>query len=77
MLPSNLWYKAYLGNKIVDHSGIVGDSPIGAASTTLGKDNSKTTLETFKFWHLVRLILDVWRQRYYTTHRRDLDSIQV
>ena len=27
----------------------------------LGKDNCKTRRETFKFWDLVRLILEVWR----------------
>ena len=27
----------------------------------LGKNNCKTTRETFKFWNLVRLILEVWR----------------
>ena len=65
-LPSNL--------KIVDHSDVVGASPVGAAPTTssfsinngfdrLGKDNCKTTRETFKFWDLVGIILESWRYK--------------
>ena len=30
----NLWYKGHLSNKIVDHSDVVGASPVGAAPTT-------------------------------------------
>ena len=58
-------------NKIVDHSDVVGAAPVGAAPTTssyltpgfngLGKDNCKTTQETFKFWDLERLIKEVLR----------------
>ena len=62
-----------VGNKIVDHSVVVGASPVGAAPITssfstwtpdfnaLGKDNCKMRRETFKFWNLVRLVLEVWR----------------
>ena len=59
-----------VGNKIVDHSDVVGASPVGAAPTTSSFSTSrtpgfnglgKTRRETFKFWDLVRLILEVWR----------------
>ena len=59
-----------VGNKCVDHSDVVGASPVGAAPTTssfslgfngLGKDNCKTRRETFLFWDWVRLILENWR----------------
>ena len=43
------------GNKIVDHSDVVGASPVGAAPTTssfsfkgFGKDSRKTVREYFK-----------------------------
>ena len=69
-----------VGNKLVDHSNVVGASHIGAAPNyiilhlTLGfnglgkdncfnglrKDNCRTRRETFKFWDLVWLILEVW-----------------
>ena len=69
------WYEIYrqisnirrtlVGNKIIDHSDVVGASPVGAAATTssfstcsfngLGKHNCKTRQETFKFWDLVTL----------------------
>ena len=64
--------RASVGNKIVDHSDVVGASPVGAAPTTssfpfltlgfngLDKDNCKTRRETFTFWDLVWLILEVW-----------------
>ena len=59
-----------LGNKIVDHSDIVGASPVGAAPTTSlfsswrlssvdWADNCKTRRETYKFRALVRLILEI------------------
>ena len=60
-----------VGNKIVNHSDVVGASPVSAAPTTifilditsgftgLGKDNCKTRRETFKFGDLVPLILDI------------------
>ena len=62
-----------VGNKLADHSDVVGASPVGAAPTTssfspltpgfniLHKDNCKTKRETFKFWDLVQLLLDIWR----------------
>ena len=60
-----------VGNKIVDHSDVVGASPVGAASTTSslsthgfigwGQNNHKTRREAFKFWDLGRLILDILR----------------
>ena len=61
-----------VGNRIVDHSDVAGASPVGAAPTTsssststpgfnrLRKDNYKMRWETFKFWDLVQLILEVW-----------------
>ena len=59
-------------NKIVDHSDVVGASPVGCSNYTfildltpgfngLGKDNCKTRWETFQFWDLVQLILEVWQ----------------
>ena len=51
-----------IGNKIVDHSDAVGESPLSAAPTTSScKDNCKTRRGTFKFWYLLRLVLEVWR----------------
>ena len=47
--------------KFVDHSDVVGASPVGAAPTTLGKDNCKMRRETFKFGELVHLILEILR----------------
>ena len=59
------------GNQIVDHSDVVGASPVGTAPTTssfldlthgfdgLGKGNCKMRRESFKFWDLVRLILEI------------------
>ena len=54
------------GNQIVDHSDVVGASPVGILHLTLGfnilrKDNCKPRRETFKFWNLVRLILEILR----------------
>ena len=49
---------AFVGNKIDDHSYVVGASPVGAL-------NSKTRWETCKFWDLVPFILEIW-WRYYT-----------
>ena len=61
-------------NKNVDHSDVVGASPVSAAPTTsslstflthgfneLGKGNCKTIQETFKSWNLVRLMLEILR----------------
>ena len=54
-----------VGNKIFDHSDVVGASPVGTAATTssfstkhlaaMGKDNYKTRRETFVFCDLVCL----------------------
>ena len=57
-----------VGNKIIDHSDVVGASLVGAAPTAsalipewtpgfyrLRKDNCKTRRETFKFWDFVSL----------------------
>ena len=61
------------GNKIVDNSDVVGAAPVGAApnyifvlSLTpgfngLSEDNCKRIQETFKFWDLVWLMLEVLR----------------
>ena len=60
-----------VGNKLVDHSVVVGASPIRRCSNyifildltpgfnELGKDNYNRRRETFKCWDLVRLILEV------------------
>ena len=66
-----------VSNKIVDHSDVIGafrcswsitgcSNDIFILALTpgfngLGKDNCKTRWETFKFWDLVLLILEVWR----------------
>ena len=58
-----------VGNEIVDHSDVVGASPVGAAPTTPSfstwhlavMDQVKTRRETSEFGDLVRLILEVWR----------------
>ena len=64
------------GNNIVDHSDVVGASPVGAAPTTssfstehqastmfkgFGKDSRKTVRGSFKCWDFVCLILETWR----------------
>ena len=61
------------GNKIDDHSDVVGASPVGAAPNYifivdltpgfigLGKDNCTKRRETFKFGDLVHLILEILR----------------
>ena len=63
--------QTFIGKQLVAHSDVVGASPVGAAPTTifivdltpgfngLGKDNCKTRPESFKFWNLVQLILEV------------------
>ena len=65
--------RSLVANNIVDHSDVVGASPVGAAPTTssfstqqLGlidwaKGNSKTRLKSFMFWYLVWLILEILR----------------
>ena len=62
-----------VGNPIVDHSGVVGASPVWHCSNYifipdltygfngLGKDNCKMRWETFGFWNLMHLILEVWQ----------------
>ena len=60
-----------VSNKIVDHSDVVGASPVGAANyifildlthgfNGLGKDICKTRRDTCKCWDWVRFILEVW-----------------
>ena len=68
--------RTLVGNKVVDHSDVVGAWPVGAAPTTssfldltpgcnrLRNNNCRTRWETFKFWNLMRLILEIWRQSY-------------
>ena len=60
---------------IVDHSDVVGAAPVGARRCSnyifilhlilgfniLHKDNWKPRRETFKFWDLVRFILEILR----------------
>ena len=62
--------RTLVGNKIVDHSDVVGAVPTGDAAfildltpafSGLDKDNYKTVRETFQFWDLVWLIFEVWR----------------
>ena len=65
--------RTLVGNYIVDHSDVVGASPVGAAPTTssfststpgfnrMGKDKWKTRRESFKFWDFVQLILEILR----------------
>ena len=63
--------RTLVGNKIVDHSDVVGASPVVAAPTTssfstpsvngLGRDNCKMKQESFKFWNFVCLILEILR----------------
>ena len=59
--------RTLVGNKIVDHSDVVGASPVGAAPTTdwvpgfnrLRKDNCKTRGKK-KFCDLMWFILEIW-----------------
>ena len=65
--------RTLVGNTIVDHSHVVGASPVGAAPNKIfildltsgfkgfGKDSHKTVQESFNYWDLVRLILETWR----------------
>ena len=65
--------RTLVGNEIVDHSDVVGASPVGAAPTTssfstwhlASMDSAKTgarqSENLFKCWDLVRLILETWR----------------
>ena len=69
------------GNEIVDHSDVVGASPVGAAEALLqlhlhsrlnigfhgfGKNSRQTVRESFKCWDLVRLILQTLRYIFFT-----------
>ena len=59
------------GNNIVDHSDVVGASPVGAAPTTssfstlhlASRDSAKKAARQYeiKCWDLVRLLLETWR----------------
>ena len=67
---SNINY-TLVGNKLVDHSDVVGASPVGTAPTDIfildltpgfsgiGRDNCKTRWESFEFCDLVQLILEI------------------
>ena len=71
--------RTWEGNKIVDHSDVVGASPVRRCSNFifiidltpdlngLGKDNYQTRRDTFMFWNLARLILETLR--YLNYHR--------
>ena len=62
-----------VGNKIADHSDVIGASPGRRCSnyifildltpgfSGLGKDNCKTRRETGNLGELVRLMLEIWR----------------
>ena len=61
-----------LGNKIIDHSDVVGAACRRCSNyifimdlipgfNGLGKGICKTRREAFQFWYLVRLILEIWR----------------
>ena len=63
--------RTFVSNKIVDHSDVVGASPVGAAPTTpsfstqplapidWAKTTARRDKNTFKFWDLVCLVLEV------------------
>ena len=58
----------FVGNKIVDHSDVVGATPTGASSSSTwylaSIDWAKTTarrVDKLTFWDLVPLILKIWR----------------
>ena len=64
--------RTLVGNKIVDHSDVVGASPVACSNYIFilnlthrfngsSKYNSKTRRETVMFWDWVRLILENWR----------------
>ena len=66
--------RALVGNKIVDHSDVVGASPVGAAPTSgfneFGKDRHRTIWESFNCRDLVWLILETRRYFLGTYHAR-------
>ena len=49
--------RTFSGNKIVDHSDVVGASPVGAAPTI----SPFASRDMFQLWDLVHFILEVWR----------------
>ena len=61
--------RTLVGNKLGDSSDVVGASPVNYifflnlthGFNVLSKDNCKRMQETFNFWDLVRLILEVLR----------------
>ena len=75
-----------VGNKIVDHSGAVGASPVGAAPITssfsaqhlASIDYTKATARRhFKFGNLVHLILEILRYMHMYTGIQDLVLIAL
>ena len=71
--PNYMYCQTYnikhpLGSKVIDHSDVVGALPVSnnfILDLTPGfrefdKDNYKMRRETFKFWVLVWIILEVW-----------------
>ena len=65
--------RTWIGNEIVDHSDVVGAShcsnyifilDLTPGFNGLRKGNCKTRRESFKFWDLVCLILDILRHVY-------------
>ena len=46
-------------------------------SNGLGRDNCKTRRESFKFWGLVRLSLEVWQQSKSSAHSTDTPNITI
>ena len=74
VLPSNLWFKTHLNRQyncwslrcswsIADRrcSNYTFILDLTSGFKGLDKDNCWTGRETFKFWDLVRLILEIWR----------------
>ena len=67
------------------HSDVFGSSHVGVAPTCifilgltlgfngLGKDNGNTRRKTFKFWDLVRLILEIWWKEFVS----DIDMMKL
>ena len=53
--------RTLVGNKIVDDSNYIFILDLTHGYHGLGIGNSKTRRETFMFWDLMRLILQVWR----------------
>ena len=56
--------RTWVGNEIVGHSDVVGASPVFILHWKFGfnilcEDNCKPSRETFKFWDLVQLILEI------------------